>query len=414
MALTMSRWVVIACLACAAIAAWKLPARDEDVVAHMHFGGMVQLTDGRTVRAGSPDAGARIRSDNTKLRLLALRDSIMRAGAATSTSDHELEVVHSTAIPDSIATKFAAATRGQWSRLGAGGHHPVTVALVFDSLRAFNGLPVLPAGQWVSSVTFLPGEATHGRCLIVARIGVSIWNAKAPTWQRARIGDLTSSQTAAALLSPCALVGTFGMPGPHVAGWLRATGWQLAHSAAWDGRSAPFHSSTPLPFTLWQVTPHEQQAWIVRQYMPDNAIRCMGGDTTACETAVTHPPVQNGDAAWDSATVGNRERPEWAWWAMFNYGIVGPNQGSFISDVIHDMGRERFGQFWRSSLPVDSAFASAMHESWGSWTQAWMWRVYGRDTRGPALPDGTAPIVLAFLALSVAIATALAARRQVK
>ena len=78
------------------------------------------------------------------------------------------------------------------------------------------------------------------------------------------------------------------------------------------------------------------------------------------------------------------------------------------------MGRERFARFWRSSAPVDSAFALAFGESLDRWTMDWARRVVPElPPLGPA-PRGQAVFFsLAFAALVLTLALSLVGRRHV-
>ena len=43
----------------------------------------------------------------------------------------------------------------------------------------------------------------------------------------------------------------------------------------------------------------------------------------------------------------------------------------YLADLVREVGRERFTQFWRSALPPDSAFAAATGMPIERWTAHW-------------------------------------------
>jgi hypothetical protein len=95
------------------------------------------------------------------------------------------------------------------------------------------------------------------------------------------------------------------------------------------------------------------------------------------------------------------------WWK--SHRLVAANR--YLSDVVRDVGHERFLRFWNSTEPVDTALAAALRMPVGEWTVRWEGRF------APPLPLGAAaPLSASVLALLLAAAAvgsvALAARRR--
>ncbi len=69
----------------------------------------------------------------------------------------------------------------------------------------------------------------------------------------------------------------------------------------------------------------------------------------------------------------------------------------FLSDVVREVGPDRFREFWTSDLPVDRAFASVVGRDIGEWTSDWLAERIGRQDFGPGV-SGTGLLAVALLA----------------
>jgi hypothetical protein len=86
----------------------------------------------------------------------------------------------------------------------------------------------------------------------------------------------------------------------------------------------------------------------------------------------------------------------------------------FLGDVAHEVGRDRFLDFWTSALPVDTALAAALKRPVGAWTADWQSNFVRPIRLGPAPPLGSVAIALAIAALALALVAVTASRRQVR
>jgi hypothetical protein len=81
--------------------------------------------------------------------------------------------------------------------------------------------------------------------------------------------------------------------------------------------------------------------------------------------------------------------------------------------TVREFGRARFGRFWTSDLPVDSAFHLAMDTTLGDWVLSRQ-RAYGTTlAAGPTASFVASAFGLGIAALGLVLAVAAAARRQV-
>ncbi len=69
----------------------------------------------------------------------------------------------------------------------------------------------------------------------------------------------------------------------------------------------------------------------------------------------------------------------------------------FLSDVVREVGLDRFREFWTSDLPVDQAFASVVGRDIGAWTSDWLAERIGRQDFGPGV-RGPGLLAVALLA----------------
>ncbi|MFQ6045980.1 MAG: hypothetical protein ACE5PT_06430, partial [Gemmatimonadales bacterium] len=92
---------------------------------------------------------------------------------------------------------------------------------------------------------------------------------------------------------------------------------------------------------------------------------------------------------------------------------LGRQRGTFLSDLIADMGPDRFREFWRSGLPVDSAFSVSMGVPIEEWTMRWARSQIGMPKRGAPINVGATLLGLLLSGVFVGGAAAWATRRTV-
>jgi hypothetical protein len=70
-------------------------------------------------------------------------------------------------------------------------------------------------------------------------------------------------------------------------------------------------------------------------------------------------------------------------WRFTRQPITGGDH--FLSAVLRQVGPRRFEEFWRTSLPIDSALTTALGAPVGEWTAQWQRQVAEPPHPGPAL-----------------------------
>jgi hypothetical protein len=384
MALTGGRWLAIFVLACAAVVVWQAPPRPDPR----------RYEESRYVSPlgleyGWPTAAARLEAANLHLRLLEIRDSAFgpRVVAAAKPG---LTVLTDPAIPDSIGRSTRSGFDAAWARYDAGTRGPVLVAVVTDTSKYNEGLPMSHANP-VQGYTFPPDSATTA-CRVLVRVTIPLRPPVAAELRALRnrvVRALTLRSTNRAMLGPCALYATFGAPGPRVAQWLATTGWESVQDVDWTRPSPIVQSDLAWQYALYGglgawLSAGGDESWLIRSFLSSNAIACVGGETARCSRGLEADEVASKDArAWRARVIDARNFGLYRGWYSYWDGHFGPAESWLVSDMVRDLGRERFAAFWSSPAGLDTAFAQATGAPLGRWVQRWARRQYGGDELGP-------------------------------
>ena len=203
-------------------------------------------------------------------------------------------------------------------------------------------------------------------------------------------------------LGPCAYYAAFGRPGPAIERWLELRRFDLAGRFDWDPRD---DSALAIPVVQAFQTAIAPQ-FDGRFSASFDALGCAAGDQTACRKALFQPAV--------GGRADRRSLPG----VILASGRFIDSRGfyggdSYLTDLVREMGRDRFGRFWRSTLAPDSAFADAFDQPIERWTARWE----KQRLRGMVLRNRISPIALLLSVLLVAAViaggTLVATRRTV-
>lgn len=204
-------------------------------------------------------------------------------------------------------------------------------------------------------ITWLLPEGKRTRCLAVVRLN------------RVEVSNLLVA-SATSLLGPCAFVSRFGSPGADIRRWLAAGDYAFAAYPAWNDVG------------LWSS--RSQEVAVPRLGLGTTQSRCVLGDLPSCRSSLALD--SNAVAATDAGFVPVTFR---------DFSMAGPRLGRyerlFLSDMVRELGPERFGEFWRSERAADSAFATAAGHTMEEATSRWMRRFYDNTPGGPARPAPT-------------------------
>jgi len=377
MAPGLRRAAVYTPLACALLGAALLPPQEPE------------RTDVRPPPRTDIRAARQLTAATERLRLLALRDSIvnaMKSGDVASTDS--LTFMVPTTLPEKVGRALRGLLTPLWTRVVDGAPRVRGVVVVeVDTAYYWQGFNTGRAWTRVSQV--LP-EATDGHTCI-AHIAIGVRDAR-DIAEHGRLSADLVERIRTGGLGACRLYAAFGLPGAGVRTWLS----QVAYlPAARSNRT----------FDPWWDYGYEP-LWLHFGY-----VECARGRSERCrEILWSHPGSDRRLVRFTELDVS---------------GVVvgmpyfdprdplGPSGPTYLNDMLAHFGRERFARFWTSDAPLAQAFEDAMGEPIEQWTVRWAQADIGVPIIGPGMR--AVPLVLSVLVSLgvVGAASALAGLRQV-
>jgi hypothetical protein len=357
-------------------------------------------------------AAGQLAQANDRWRLLDLRDSI--AKLAPKSAGRDATILIDQSLPNDIRRRLGAALASQWQTLVPRSGLPVAIAIVVDTVKSPHGH--IRLHQFAGSTpieSFLPSAETGGACISLAHLaGIGTGNMRGIVMQ-----NLLSSETIAALLNPCALLATFGRPGPHVSEWLQSGAWSEARFADWGTAPSPWKAvvrpdgqGTKAPGWLDGLG---DPTWHIRGYVAQSGIACLAGESGTCAKILLNNRRTSADSAWRSSVVSSSGTNAFAFYLPSAPAPLGPAGGWVVSEMVRTLGRERFARFWHSSLPVDSAFHDASGQRLDDWVRDWGRRMYGAAAVGPSVSGVGLATGAVILVLTLGVSIVVERRRRV-
>ena len=250
-----------------------------------------------------------------------------------------------------------------------------------------------PAHMPAAPAFLLPDSTDRSTCL--AYVPVIYWERPgllkqthpAPTYDLAEL--LRNG------LGTCAYFAAFGAPGQEIAHWLTSRHYEVA-LYPWTLLVPPRPART-----VFDLDPGNPGFWsFVYRYQPE-AVGCMAGRVEACRRAV----LSSGTG--DLVPVVSAEQQ---WWRP-----PSPARADrYFADLVAAIGPERFGRFWNSELPLDTALATAMRMPVGEWTRRWQATLVPPIRLGPAAPFSATLLATLLGVAAVVLVMLTATRRQVR
>ncbi len=377
MALTLGRWIAITGVCCLALAVAYLPPQAEEKAF--------------VNRADQPDEVVRLNLLNNAyqqtqnvLGAVRFRDSVsrfVRGGVGAAAGAHDVVVLIHGALPDSAQRAFRSAVDRVWQRT-----HPTPGARLVVFLDVTK--------RFYMTRYVLPSALDGRTCTAALTLDWSVqWLRNPPVIERGQNLEPWLFEQ----LGPCLYYVAFGQPGPHIEEWLRARSYQLANGADWEG---------PPPTLRLLDEPNGLDLAVSE--MSFDALACTDGQLPRCRSTISS------EGFWGPIAPRFRS-PEVSGFLRRTYwprNFLGEDR--YLSTLVHRMGRERFGRFWRSPAPLDSAFALAFGESIDRWTMEWARSVVpDLPPLGPAPRAQAVLFGLALAALVLMLALSLVGRRHV-
>ncbi len=342
MALNLTRWLIAVLAGCALVAVAYLP---QDRLER----------DRVLVRVREWKLRSLLISAQYELERLTLRDSLIVKveDADRGSPDRPLLVVEE-GVPPHVREAVSRLLEKPLASPALADSGRLFVAVVWR--RGPSELRLLPYG--LGDLTHFLPRATDGRtCLSVL----------AARWSPA--GEQIGFQyfrwvadTAAAILGPCVYYAAFGQPGSSIEKWLQATDHVAARLPVWATTNRP-----PAPYSGYWLSS-------MRRLSP-HLLACAAGRKSMCRRGLL------GEVRRD---VYERPRPgHISFHKIRQARPLGDNHYRYLSDLLTEMGEERFASFWTSELSADSAFTSAFGLPLEDWTMKWARSQVGKPQVGP-------------------------------
>lgn len=319
-----------------------------------------------------------IKSAHARLAWLELRDSLLpevqRAVEETRASTVLLIDQRLGPEPRSRLDEVAADKLAALRDLNAQGL--LGIAVVVDTTPRVAGVPSAGMDELIH---ILP-MAAQSTCLSVAIFrsklalktgGLSHW------WYNPVVGRLDMG---VGLVGPCAFYTRFGPPGGRIRAWLDSTDHVTATYPSWIRSSDQAYSPRMIePDLLLWAAP--------------GLVSCASGNRSYCREVVLSSDRRGPkDSRPDGMRVAAFDRR-----VAFGGHPFGVFALRYLSDLVLEMGEQRFKRFWTSPLSVDKAFVATMGEPLEDWTMRWARNQIG-DTRSPTGATGR------FVVLAIALA----------
>ena len=294
------------------------------------------------------------------------------------------------------SARLRQALRDEWRALGLGVTKVAVGVVVVDRPRARawgRGLAI--GAEDPSGFYLLPDSLAPATC-------VAVVVAPPPLAAGAASGRRSLESLAPLWLGPCAFYARFGVPGARVARWLGARDFDLALAPAWN---ATPNDRARLIAALSPWGENRRWYWDLIYWMPSGAVGCLSGRAEVCRAELVE-----GDGP-------SRTPPSWVvvqsdnMWRFTRQRIAGGDH--LLGAVARAAGPRRFQEFWRTTLPVDSALTLALGTPVGEWTAKWQRQVADPPRPGPAPRWGDLSVSAVVVVLVLAAAALNARRRSV-
>jgi len=361
-ALTVRRWLLVAGLGSLALAVAYLPPEPQGVMES------TVVPPPETQRLDQLNSA--YHQIQETLRGVQFRDSIRAALLRHPDSGgvevaFRLENMLHTTFPDENYALVRSAAQRVWSRLNP---------------RPGARLIIIVTAGYRWQRTYLLPVALDGRTC-VATISLD-WDVKW-LWRRGPTQNSTNLEPwLRDATAPCLYYAVFGDPGPEIEAWLNRRAFAPAYTADW---------TSSMPRLRFEDNPNRYEYLYYNASF--DALACTDGRVARCGPAVEGIP----EYFKPSPVRGLAHR------VLLPRSM--PVENHYLAALVHDMGRERFANFWRSRGSVPDAFLAAFGVPMDAWTAAWARRSV------PDLPPfGPTPrpiaVVLGLVMAGVAIAAA--------
>lgn len=401
MALTGTRWLAIATLGCLALAVVYWPGSVEEDPADAgpanwitasHHALQFRATLDRDLRRG--------------LVLLQLRDRILHSFASSHQDDAPVTFRISLSLSGTTSRRLAAATDSLVRLLQPSLPliRTVVVTRPDSSYATPSGGRVALWGTWY----VMPG-ATNGRMCLVLPTQEYLRRAASFLFEPPATVPQDEGSALLRALGPCAFYTAFGAPGAEIERWLRAQDYATANRADWEHPPARLQRMSVAELSelsggghVWEFLRAASSGAFELGQLNLQSRACAHGRLDQCRGVGLAP-------FGDLRSPLGRQYAVARQWSYYREDLG----GAVLSELVRLKGREQFAQFWRSELPVDSAFTRAFGVTMEEWTHRWLLGNIEHPRFGPVVRFGSVAFGLGLVGVAVVVAGLLTKRRQV-
>lgn len=327
-----------------------------------------------------------LRQYQARLHRLELRDSLVNS-AREDLVDREPVVLVQEGLPGFLVDTLRALAEKPFAAVTnrAGEYRTVLSVSLYDG----------PAdSRWYfSRLNFFMPVATDGKTCLVAIVLQQ--TASEADWLR----TISAAAKNYAILGPCAYYAAFGRPGSHIEDWLESADFYPAMRPVWAVGAEPL-----------RLLSREERRYVYRGDQ-GSLVACAAGNRYACRSLALTPTRL--EVYYRLYPVYRREQGIVGAGARRQYSApTGPNVGRQLSDLLVDMGDERFARFWTSAARVETAFAESFGVELEDWMMGWA-RIQWGEVERPVTEPASAMLGLLLVAVFVGGTTFLVRGRQV-
>ena len=330
-------------------------------------------------RVAAQSIGRQLAIARRQLAVLEKRDAVLSRLSRERTDPNEPVIFAHSAFPVPLLEAMETELRAVWGRNTSS--NGIRLAIDADYVTDDHS----PTGVWY----LLPHATDGSTCLISVTAGgrqsVLLDEGAHPADVLELFGWANSISR-----GPCIFYAAFGTPEPDIEKWLDSWNFAFARLADWDTEQQPSDE---------RMTPVAVDALLGLLRTREiggiwDAMACAGGRQERCRAIMLADDV----GSQLSASRYSRE-PRMPGYVAVNQRayVFRSATAHFLSDVVREVGPDRFREFWTSDLPVDQAFASVVGRDIGEWTSDWLAERIGRQDFGPGV-SGSGLLAVALLA----------------
>ncbi len=336
-------------------------------------------------RAAARELQRELSAARGQLAMAEKRDEIL-ARIDSAPDQTQLVVVIHEAVPDPLRAVLETELDSVWAEVAPVADNGIRFALHVDVADHYK-----PRTLWYAIPDALDGTT----CL--SSVTLNLKASRAQLDRGVQPIDILQRQIdrtrtgASVSRGPCAFYSAFGPPGTHVKQWLVSHNFDFARLADWARRQPKAEPPVRIDISLGL----ERRVRLVGSlgFSGLDSHACASGRAASCRGALlrdAEPERTNFlPAYWRAGTLDG-----WFGASFFQTTVFGPPTSHFLSDVVREVGPERFEEFWTSDLPVDEAFASIVGRDIGEWTSDWLAAEIGRYHFGPGVRAGEVLVVV--------------------